>query len=104
MKNHGHSESTDGRDVSTGTEAKSIYHASSEWDTQKGITTIAMGEEITCFMFSNSSVGCSGYLWEGSNQINGISVVTQLNDPTDATSARLCLAWTLHPHAVLSIL
>ena len=39
-------------------------------------------------MFSNSSVGCSGYLWEGSNQINGISVVTQLNDPTDATSAR----------------
>ena len=45
----------------------------------KGITTIAMGEEITCFMFSNSSVGCSGYLWEGSNQINGISVVTQLN-------------------------
>ena len=88
VKNHGHSESTDGRDVSTGTEAKSIYHASSEWDTQKGITTIAMGEEITCFMFSNSSVGCSGYLWEGSNQINGISVVTQLNDPTDATSAR----------------
>ena len=88
MKQHGHQENTDGRDVATGTEAKSIYHASSEWDVQNGITTIAMGDEITCFMFSNSSVGCSGYLWEGSNQINGISVVNQLNDMTDTNSAR----------------
>ena len=85
---HGHQENTDGRDVATGTEAKSIYHASSEWDVQNGITTIAMGDEITCFMFSNSSVGCSGYLWEGSNQISGISVVTRLSDTTDANSAR----------------
>ena len=85
---HGHREDTDGRDVATGIEAKSIYHTSSEWDVKNGITTIAMGDEITCFMFSNSSVGCSGYIVEDGTWLNGISVVTRLNDTTDANSAR----------------
>lgn len=85
---HGHREDTDGRDVATGTEAKSIYHTSTEWDVQNGITTIAMGDEITCFMFSNSSVGCSGYLIEDGTWLNGISVVTRLNDTTDTNSER----------------